>query len=273
MQLDDPQASEFASWRSYINFAKKVRRERRFVWDSEVNAFLETVRATIQDRDSNIPKGIILYRAQRGIQYREDEKGVDISAFEATRMKPLNDRAREGRANPPGIPMLYLASDERTAISEVRPWIGSEVSVAQIRIVRELNAINLSFGHGLSVAKYLDFDELIGKKQPSRETKEKAVWIDIDNAFSHPITLSDDTADYAPTQILAELFRDNGYDALVYRSQFGEEGYNVALFDLDDGKIINAAPYRVSEMKLEFEEIGTRWFATKEYETVVLAGC
>ena len=270
MHMDDPQIPEFASWRSYINFARRVRRKRRYVWSTEVKAFLDTVLATKRDRDVPVAKGTILWRAQRGINYREDEKGVDIAAFGATRMKPLSDRAREGRANPSGIPMLYLASDERTAISEVRPWIGSEVSVAQVRIVRELNAINLSVGHGQSAAKHLDFDVLIGKKQPSPKRKEKAVWIDIDNAFSHPITLSDDTADYAPTQILAELFRDDGYDALVYRSQFGEKGYNVALFNLEDGKIINAAPYIVSEMKLEFEEIGNRWFAKKEYETAIL---
>lgn len=270
MLLDDPQVPEFASWRSYTKFAGKVRRERRYVWAPEVKAFLDTVLATIRNRDLQVPKGSILFRAQRGIQYRENEEGVDYSAFGASRMKPLSDRAREGRVNPPGIPILYLASDEQTAISEVRPWIGSEVSVAQVRIVRELKAIDLSFGHGLSAAQHLNFDELIGKTQPNLERKEKAVWIDIDNAFSQPITLSDDTADYAPTQILAELFRDKDYEALVYRSQFGEKGYNIALFNLDDGKIINAAPYRVSEMKLEFEEMGTRWFAKKEYETAIL---
>ena len=64
--------------------------------------------------------------------------------------------------------------------------------------------------------------ELCNRAVLSPEVKEKAVWVEIDCAFSHPTTLSDDAADYVPTQILAELFRDTGYDGIVYRSHFGE---------------------------------------------------
>ena len=46
-------------------------------------------------------------------------------------MKPLGGRATDGRANPRGIPCLYLATTKETAMSEVRPWIGSYVSAGQ----------------------------------------------------------------------------------------------------------------------------------------------
>ena len=127
MQIDDPKVPEFASWRSYKNFARRVRQKRRYVWEPEVTAFLDTVLATVRERDRKISKGRILYRAQHGIEYREDDNGVDILAYGGERMKPLSDCATEGRANPAGIPILYLASSEQTAISEVRPWIGSEL--------------------------------------------------------------------------------------------------------------------------------------------------
>ena len=266
MQNDDPNGPEFASWRSYQNFAKTVRRKRRYVWEHDVTAFLDTVLATIRERDRTISEGSILYRAQHGVVYREDEDGLDILAYGSQRMKPLRGRAKEGRANPAGISMLYLGSSEKTAISEVRPWTGSELSVAQFRISRDIKAIDLSLGHGQAPFTNLLFAELLGEKPAGRKKKEEAVWIDIDSAFSRPVTRSEDTADYVPTQILAELFRDNGYGGLVYRSQFGETGYNFCLFDVGDADIINAAPYKVSDIDIGFEEIGNRWFSRSHYD-------
>ena len=256
MRVDDPKVPEFASWRSYANFARRVRQERRYVWEPEVSAFLDTVLATVQERDRTISKGSVLYRAQHGISYREDEKGVEVLAYGSDRMKPLVDRAKEGRANPAGIPMLYLSASEQTAISEVRPWIGSELSLAQFKILRDLTVIDLSLGHDKTPIQYLTVSQLLGEKQPSKQIKEEAVWTDIDNAFSRPVTRSDEMTDYVPTQILSELFCQNGYDGLVYRSQFGESGYNIALFEVRDADVINAAPYQVTAIDVKFEAIG-----------------
>ena len=89
MRHDDPKVPEFASWRSYTDFARRVRTKRRYVWESEVDAFLDTVLATVQGRDRTISKGSVLYRAQLGIDYREDENGVEVQAYGMDRMKPL----------------------------------------------------------------------------------------------------------------------------------------------------------------------------------------
>ena len=51
MNLDDPTKPEFASVVSYGKFAQRVRRGRRYVWDKEIQAFLDTVLATRKDRD------------------------------------------------------------------------------------------------------------------------------------------------------------------------------------------------------------------------------
>ena len=266
MRLDDPKGPEFASWRSYTNFAKRVRHKRRFVWEPEVTAFLDTVLATVRNRDRVIHQGTILYRAQHGINYHEDDYGVKVEALCPERMKPQSDRAIEGRANPAGIPVLYLSTSEQTAISEVRPWIGSELSVGQFKILREMKLIDLSLGHGKTSIQYLMFSQHLDENPISRERKEEAVWCGVDNAFSRPVTRSDETADYVPTQILSELFCDNGYDGLVYRSQFGKCGFNIALFNVQDAEVINAAPYEVNGIELKFEEIGNSWFSNKHYD-------
>jgi hypothetical protein len=269
MKLDDPEKPEFASWDSYRLFSQRVRQDRRYVFAPEVSAFLRTVVATIRRRDVSLRKGMILFRAQRGIEWvatKDDDESEQPMGYGSERMKPRLHRSAEGRANPSGIPMLYLGTSEQTVISEVRPWIGAEVSVAQFELLRELKAIDLSKGHGKTPIGAIKWAHLFGEEEPDAKTKEKAVWIAIDNAFSQPVTISDDTADYVPTQILAELFRDTGYDAIVYKSNFGRKGYNIVLFDVADADAINCAPYQVTGIDLKFNQMGDRWFSRKHLD-------
>lgn len=273
MELDDPEKPEFASWDSYTKFSRRVRHERRYVLTEEEKAFLATVRSTNRGRDVELPEGMILFRAQRGIDWHTptDEDGNELGeepvGYGAARMKPRRNQATEGRANPAGIPVLYLGTTEQTAISEVRPWVGASVSVARFKLLRALRAIDLSRGHGKSSFSEVGLRHFLDGTPVSAEVKEKAVWIDIDNAFSRPVTVSDDAGDYVPTQILAELFRDSGYDAVVYKSQFGEKGFNVVLFSPEDADAINCAPYEVTGIEVAFKEIGNRWFATKHLKS------
>jgi hypothetical protein len=68
--------------------------------------------------------------------------------------------------------------------------------------------------------------------EPEPSERERSVWTNIDLGFAEPVNRSDDVADYAPTQIIAELFKRAGYDCVKYRSALSEEGHNLALFDL-----------------------------------------
>lgn len=254
MKIDDPKRPEFASQTSYVKFVENVSRKRRYVWGPEVRAFLDTLLATVGDRNRTLTEGCTYYRAQHGVIIEEDEIGVQKLGYYSDRMKPQRTRAKEGRANSAGIPVLYLATTELTAISEIRPWIGSEVSVAQFKISRDLKAVDLSVGHRKSWIFRHKSPPHLGDEEIYRELKEKDVWNDVDRAFSRPISVSDETADYAPTQILAEFFREHGFDALMYRSQFGE-GLNIAIFDINDAEYISAVPYQVTDLEVEFRDI------------------
>ena len=255
--LDNPDVPEFASWRSYQNFSVKVRHSNRYVWPTEVQKFIDTVLAAIKNRDAIVSSSHHFYRAQNGVEFDEEQGDV---GYGPARMKPIRQFAQEGRANPSGILVLYLATNIKTAISEVRPWIGEYISVALFKIVRELKLLNLSEGFGQTSWGHLSFDHLASKNEPEPKIRERCVWIDIDNAFSHPINLNDSQLDYVPTQILAELFRSKGYDGIVYRSNFGEEGYNLALFNLDDAEPVSCTPYKVTKMEIDFKSTGNAWF-------------
>lgn len=265
--------TEFAYWDSYSRFARHVRFTNRYVLGTDERAFLETVLATIRKRDGELRPGHTLYRAQCGVEWVDQTDddgnwiGEDVWGFGADRMKPLPDRAREGRANPTGIPVLYVGTTVLTAVSEVRPWVGADLSVAMCKVLRRLKTLDLSLGHGQSSFAGAVFSHVMGGRELTAEEKEKAVWIDIDNAFSQPVTTSDDRADYAPTQILAELFRSAGYDAIAYKSHFGDDGdrkgYNVAIFDPEAVEIVSCAPYQVRSIKIEAEQNGNPWSRSK----------
>lgn len=265
-----PRKPEFAHWDSYSQFARYVHTINRYILSEEQRTFLDTVLATIKGRDGELKEGYVFYRAQLGIDLcdRTDNDGnwigEDIWGFGASRMKPLTDRAREGRANSSGIPVLYVGTTVKTAISEVRPWIGADVSVAVCKLLRPLRTLDLSLGHGHSSLSGPILSHILGGRELTAQEKEKAVWIEIDNAFSTPVTQSDDRAGYAPTQILAELFRSAGYDAIAYKSHFGDDdeqsGYNIAIFDLSAVEIVSCAPYEVKVINIDAEQIGNAWY-------------
>ncbi len=247
--------AEFKSWRSYSEFERTVKQRTRYVHDSEVEVFLQTVWHTSQQRIENIPADRFLWRAQLGHDwniYEDDECVADIpTPYPPERMKPLVGRATEGRANPKGIPYLYLATDRDTALAEVRPWIGSLISVGQFKTLHELRVVNCTTDReGFRI--YLE-------GEPSPQEREEAVWTDIDRAFASPVNPSDNAADYVATQIIAELFKARGVDGVAYRSSLGH-GHNIALFDLDAAGIINCFLYRVKRIQFDFEEGANPYF-------------
>jgi hypothetical protein len=248
--------AEFKSYQSYWRFALSVTTRRRYVSDVEQTEFLQTVLATSVTRQEVLPSGGIFWRAQRGNGWRPEDYGGVIEEVHAPLdpefMKPRTNRAREGRANPKGIPYLYLATHESTSVAEVRPWKGEYVSVAQFSLKRDVRVVNCTTeNHRL----------VIYVNEPEPEERERIVWQNIDRAFSQPVTPEDDTADYAPTQVLAEFFRENGFDGVAYRSSVGE-GHNLALFEIDVAVQKNCSLVQIDNMSLKFSPAANPYFLT-----------
>lgn len=240
--------SKFKSWQSYSNFDYRIRRQTRFIRTPEDQSFLRQVLQTSKSRVKELPKDTPLWRAQLGHHWRsvsQDGQCFEIpAAHKPERMKPVEGCAAEGRANPKGIAVLYLATRQETAMSEVRPWLGSFVSCAKFRTTRPLRIVDFSVFHGRGFFFYID--------EPDDSEKEKAVWTQIDQAFSKPTTSGDGTADYAPTQVIAELFKADGYDGIAYKSAFGDDGYNIALFNLADAELTVCALHEVKSLEFSF---------------------
>jgi hypothetical protein len=154
-----------------------------------------------------------------------------------------------------------MATTKEAAMSEVRPWIGSYVSAGQFRTNRPLTVVDCSRRPDASPF-FFSVDDF--NYEPEPELRNEAVWSHIDKAFAQPMTRSDDEAAYVPTQILAELFKSAGFDGVVYKSNFGEDGYNIALFDPDAADLINCGLFKVKGVTATFTEADSFYFISEK---------
>ena len=229
-------------------FLAEVRSRKRYFLSHGSRQFLDAVAETSNSRISELVKGSRLWRAQLG---SADEPSV-CTPFLPERMVPRADRAHEGRINPKGIPCLYLATTIETAMSEVRPWVDSKISVAVMETTRDLRLIDCTKKHTLSELFWTPADDSsIFDDEPTAAELERLEWIEIDRAFARPVTRSDDTADYAATQILEEVFKSAGADGIAYRSQLSD-GNNIALFELNAATVRDCQLYRARTARFEF---------------------
>lgn len=247
----------FKSADAYREFAQKVKATNRHIRDGDDLEFLATLLGQAEHgRKRTAPKGTVLWRAQLGFDWELDHDTDEYieSPLPPERMKPLRDRAREGRANPQGIPCLYLSTRKETALSEVRPWLRSLISIGQFKTVRELTIVDFS-----------------SDERPRRhnwvfppEEWDKAVWYAIDRAFRKPVTPEADLpSDYFPTQVIAEFFKAHGFNGIAYQSAFQSKsgkGHNVALFDPDAAELINCGLEEAREINFTFEPVANPYY-------------
>lgn len=222
----------FQCYRDYYSFAEAVRSERRFLPSDNGQEFLQAVLQTGKMRSKKICKGKALWRAQAAFDKITFDvgDGPDWEPIPCCRKRLIPDpeKVTEGRANPQGIPVFYCANNKEVAMSEMRPWRGCYLTVGCFSPNRDLKVVNLS-GNQKNIYDYLR----LGKDCLFVEENEliDAVWATIDEAFLEPVGEGKEAVGYAPTQIITELFKNEGFDGIAYDSAYLEKGINFALFD------------------------------------------
>jgi hypothetical protein len=154
------------------------------------------------------------------------------------------DLVKDGRCNPCWIPYLYVSESISCCIHEIRPVIGSYVSVASIKINASLNILDLSTS---TIAQMNDDFEDIVEGVPNGCLCQY-----LNRLFSYPYK-SD--GDYLITQYISERIKNNGYDGIAYRSSVydGENNINLVVFNYDKCEAIDSDLYRIKSFKIEFE--------------------
>ena len=159
---------------------------------------------------------------------------------------PPKKATRDLRANYRYIPYLYSSNNPYIALTEVRPRLGSSVSISTISVNEDL--------------RFLDFTSA---DKPSKMTDAKVnLFSDLSALYSKPVTDDDDIIDYIPTQYIAEYAKNLGYDGIIFKSSLVPEineanldRYNVVVFNFDKCQVIKSNVLAVSGCYFDCEKI------------------
>lgn len=160
-------------------------------------------------------KGVTFFRAR----VWSDGHGYNIREMGA----PPVGKRKSGRVNPEGIGVLYLTSDKKTALSEVRASAYDFVSVGEFRLKKDINVVNISGLNNISPALYAS-----GLESLAANTK---IFCDIAKEIAKPLRRNDSSLEYLPTQYITEFIKSKGYSGVEFASTMATGGNNLAVFD------------------------------------------
>jgi len=181
-----------------------------------------------------------LYRAR--VHHQSGQKAYDP----ADMMCPDPNISKGGRANPSGIPFLYLSDDENTVLYEVRASYLDELSIGEFSLKK-------------GKVKIVDFTEdtvLFQPNQVSGTIKSRLLRDRISRDLSKPMRRYDTEIEYIPTQFICEFIKIfTGASGIRFTSSLHPEGNNVVIFDQDIMECTKVTLKKVSLVNLGSTEL------------------
>jgi len=153
--------------------------------------------------------------------------------------------ASHGRANPAGIPYLYLGSSPVAAISEIRPHTGERACVADFTTPPDLRLIDLRNPRKMVSPFLLEDASDIGRMRNDLPFLER-----LGDELTRPVVPQSAAIDYTPSQYLCEFIKNCGYQGVIYRSSVSD-GINLALFDPVLALCGTVTQYRVTRVSVD----------------------
>jgi len=234
----------------FVEFCRRLKNETRFFCQHD---FLDVFKDSFPKFSVPVKTDDEIYRARRfPNNYRILDHRCSTPPFlgfsKTDSFVPESAKITDTRANTRGIPCLYAAKSIDTAISEVRPYKGSHVSVAKIKINRPLKLFNFSFSEA---DLKLDADDFHAKFPPW--------YISLSVMFSIPCE-NNENGEYLLTQCISEYLRLYGdFDGIVFPSSLHDKGENVVLFNCkyntyDICEPISSSVYKITDIDVKYEQ-------------------
>ncbi len=162
--------------------------------------------------------------------------------------KPPEKITPNGRANPNGIPYLYVASTIQTAISEIRGHKGESVTVAEFQMKKDLELVDLR-----DPINTISPFELNDENEIELLYKNMPYLILLGNELSKPIIPREANLEYLTSQYLCELLKHIGFHGIIFKSSIAD-GNNFVIFDDKRLKAIEAFQYDIKDVIIKSEK-------------------
>jgi len=150
-----------------------------------------------------------------------------------------NDCISDGRTNPAFIKYLYTAEDPYTALVEVRPYLESKVSVAEILINEPISVADFSYD------TYENFEGF-----------EQILILIIMHDFSKPNNSK--SKNYIATQYIAEFIKSLGFGGIKFNSSLYKIGRNITIFSYDKCQPVSSRLYEIEDICFETKVIAPK---------------
>ncbi|RZL37917.1 MAG: RES domain-containing protein, partial [Pedobacter sp.] len=140
---------------------------------------------------------------------------------------PPSQFAPSGRMNAKGISVFYGATEIKAALAEVRPPVGSKVTIAKFELLRSLRMLDLT------ALSYTHYDGSIFNEAYSKLVSRNVFLKGFGAMLSRPIMPDEQDFEYLPTQAIADFLASDSelnLDGIIFSSAQSNLGLNAVLF-------------------------------------------
>ena len=181
-----------------------------------------------------IEEGSQFYRS------RLNEKGTDTPFAKELMGAPPKESAYAGRANPEGIPFLYLCSDPRTTFYEIRVVYLDRVSTGVFSNKRDIRIVDFTKAKS-------PFD-LFGDFEVRENIVAELVMKQLMSDLSKPMRRVDSKLEYIPTQFICEFIKySTDADGIAFNSSLSS-GINYVMFNPEVFECKSVHSYLIDEV-------------------------
>ncbi len=229
--FDDASFTPVADWDTLKD---ELRYQNRYFLDEQLNK--ERLKALLPYLISD-PLPTTWYRAR--IMTSSDLYPIDQMGA------PPKGIASHGRANPSGIPYLYLASTPETGISEIRPHTGEMACVAKFKVPDPSGIVDLRNPRKLVSPLILQEASEIVQLRADLPFLEK-----LGAELTRPILPRSAAIDYVPSQFLCEFIKKQNFSGVLYDSSVSD-GMNLALFNVETVEPLSVSRFMVHRVSVD----------------------
>lgn len=182
----------------------------------------------------------IIKEGRQFYRSRLNEKGADVPFPKELMGAPPKEYAYTGRANPEGIPFLYLSSDPETTFYEIRVVYLDRVSTGVFLNKRDIRIVDFTQAKS-------PFD-LFGDFEVRENIVAELVMKQLMSDLSKPMRRVDSKLEYIPTQFICEFIKySTDADGIAFNSSL-TSGINYVMFNPDVFECISVESFLIDEV-------------------------